>query len=178
MFKKPGPEDGRSEPMTDSSERSALSPNHSRTPTTIGPSIQIRGEVLVTGNQGVHIEGRVEGTMSLRDNLLSVGKDGEIKATINARAIFVAGKVEGDLTGDEQVVVRSSGNVRGNIAAPRVTLEDGCKFKGSIDMGGEPSAARASESSSTSEKTADVVSAAGASGDASSGGWPGRIPSP
>jgi len=112
-----------------------------RTSTTIGPTIQIHGDVLVTGQQAVHIEGRVEGTISLSDNILSVGKSGQVNATVNARAIFVAGTVTGDLKGDEQIVVQSSGIVCGNIVAPRVTLEDGCKFKGSIDMDMKPRAA-------------------------------------
>jgi cytoskeletal protein CcmA (bactofilin family) len=122
-----------------------------RTQTTIGPTIEIHGDVRVNGTQNVHIEGRVEGTISLNDNILSVGKEGQINATINARAIFVGGKVEGDLNGDEQVVIHGSGNVRGNIAAPRVTLEDGCKFKGSIDMDGKPSAALRTKNDSRSE---------------------------
>ena len=55
-------------------------------------------------------------------------------ATVNARVINVEGRVEGDLHGEEQVVLKRSANVQGNITAPRVTLEDGAKFKGSIDM--------------------------------------------
>ncbi len=159
MFKKSESEDGRTEPMIHGSEQRMLPTTRSRTPATIGPSIQISGDV--TGNEDVRVEGRVEGTISLSDNSLTVGKEGQINATVNARTIFVEGKVEGDLMGDEQVVVHNSGNVRGNIVAPRVTLEDGCKFKGSIDMDVEPSAARASESSSRSEKIADIKSAAG-----------------
>ena len=176
MFKKHEPEDGRTEPMIHSSEQSMSPTTRSRTPATIGPSIQISGDVLVTGDEDVRIEGRVEGTISLSDNLLTVSKEGQIKATVTARAIIVGGKVEGDLKGDEQVVVQSSGNVRGNIVAPRVTLEDGCKFKGSIDMDVEPSAARASKSSSSSEKIANIKPAAGGSGDASSGGGLGKVP--
>ncbi len=165
MFKKHEPKDSQTEPMIHSSEQSMLPTTRSRTPATIGPSIQISGDVLVIGNEDVRIEGRVEGTISLSDNILTVGKEGQIKATINARAIFVEGKVEGDLKSDEQIVVHSSGNVRGNIAAPRVTLEDGCKFKGSIDMDVEPSTARASGHSGRSEKIAEIKSAAGGSGD-------------
>ncbi len=175
MFKKHEPEDGRTEPMIHSNDNSMLPTTRSRTPATIGPSIQISGDV--TGNEDVRIEGRVEGTVSLSDNILTVGKEGQINATVNARAIFVEGKVEGDLKGDEQVVVHSSGNVRGNIVAPRVTLEDGCKFKGSIDMDVEPSAARVPGSSAgRSEKIADIKSAAGAGGDTSSGGGLGKAP--
>ena len=37
------------------------------------------------------------------------------------------------------MIISNSGNVRGNLVAPRVTLEDGAVFKGSIDMDpGEP----------------------------------------
>ena len=174
MFKKHEPEDGRTEPMIHSSDNSMLPTTRSRTPATIGPSIQISGDV--TGNEDVRIEGRVEGTVNLSDNILTVGKEGQINATLNARAIFVEGKVEGDLKGDEQVIVHSSGDVRGNIVAPRVTLEDGCKFKGSIDMDVEPSAARAPGSAGRGEKIADIKSAAGAGGDASSSAVLGKAP--
>ena len=80
------------------------------------------------------MQGRVEGTVSLKQNNVIVGKEGRIKANVYARVIEIEGQVEGDLHGDEQVIVRRSGNIRGNVVAPRVTLEDGCKFKGSIDM--------------------------------------------
>jgi len=173
MFKKHEAEDGRIEPMNHGSEQSMLPKTTPiRTQATIGPSIQISGDVLVSGNEGVRIEGRVDGTISLNNNILTVGKEGQIKATI----IFVEGKVEGDLKGDEQIVIRSSGDVHGNIVAPRVTLEDGCKFKGSIDMDVELSAARVSGSASRSEKIASIKSAAGGSGDASSGGGLGKVP--
>lgn len=176
MFKKSEAQDGRSEPMIHSSEQNMLPTTHSREPATIGPSIQITGDVIVSGNQNVHIEGRVEGTISLSGNILSVGREGQINATINARAVFVGGKVEGDLKGDEQVVIHSSGDVRGNIVAPRVILEDGCKFKGSIDMDVAPSAAHASKSFSRSEKISEVKSTAGGSDNISSGGDFGKAP--
>ena len=177
MFKKHEAEDGGTASVNYSSEQSMLPKTPIRTQATIGPSIQISGDVLVTGNEGVRIEGRVDGTISLNNNILTVGKEGQIKATIDARAIFVEGKVEGDLKGDEQIVMHSSGDVRGNIVAPRVTLEDGCKFKGSIDMDVEPSAARAPGHSDKREKIANIKSAAGSSGDASSGGGLGKVPS-
>jgi len=174
MFKKPETEDSRTEPMMPSTEQSMLPKTRSRAAATIGPSIQISGDV--TGNEDVRIEGRVEGTISLADNVLTIGKEGQINATVTARAIFVEGKVEGDLKSDEQVVVQSSGSVRGNIVAPRVTLEDGCKFKGSIDMDVEPSSSRASGGSGRSEKIADIKSAAGGSADGPTVGGLGKAP--
>lgn len=178
MFKKSDLYEDRAKPLTQGSEQNSPPKTSGRTPTTIGPTIKIIGDVLVTGNQGVHIEGQVEGTISLSDNILSVGKEGQINATINARAIFIAGKVDGDLKGEEQVVIQSSGNVRGNIVAPRVTLEDGCTFKGSIDMDVKPSEARASKHSGKNEKIADINLATGGSGDASSKAGLGPHPIP
>ena len=99
---------------------------------TIGPSISIRGDV--SREEDLIVRGQVEGTVTLKENNVIVGKEGRIKANVHARVIEIEGQVEGDLHGDEQVVVRRSGNIRGNVVAPRVTLEDGCKFKGSIDM--------------------------------------------
>ena len=98
----------------------------------IGPSITIKGEV--SGEEDLLIEGKVEGTISMKDQQVSVGKSGEVLADIDARVVTVDGNVTGDILGSEKVVVSKSGNVKGNIVAPRVTLEDGAIFKGSIDM--------------------------------------------
>ena len=107
----------------------------------IGPSIRIKGEV--TGEEDLLIQGKVEGTISLKDQELSVGESGRVTADITARVVKIEGEVTGDITGSEKVVIARSGNVRGNIVAPRVTLEDGAIFKGSIDMDpGETVAAR------------------------------------
>ncbi len=98
----------------------------------IGPSITIKG--TIQGAENLVIEGRVEGSVDLPDNDLTVGESGQVSADLNAKVVNVQGQVDGDITGKEKVVVAKSGRVRGNIVAPRVTLEDGAKFKGSIDM--------------------------------------------
>ena len=98
----------------------------------IGPSITIKGEV--TGEEDLLIHGRVEGTINLSGNQVSVGESGQVCADIHAKVVKIDGKVTGDITGIEKVVISKSGNVHGNIVAPRVTLEDGAIFKGSIDM--------------------------------------------
>jgi cytoskeletal protein CcmA (bactofilin family) len=98
----------------------------------IGPGIHIIGEV--TGEDNILIEGKVEGKIDLTDNEVTVGNSGRVNADVIAKTVKVAGQVRGDISGKEKVVISQSGNVRGNIIAPRVTLEDGAKFKGSIDM--------------------------------------------
>jgi cytoskeletal protein CcmA (bactofilin family) len=98
----------------------------------IGSSISIKGDL--TGEEDLSIEGKLEGKVELRRNSVTVGKNGRIKGDIYGKTITVEGTVEGNLYGEEQLIVRRSGTVRGNIIAPRVALEDGSNFKGSIDM--------------------------------------------
>ena len=105
---------------------------------TLGESIRVQGEIH--GDEDLIIEGEVDGSVHLDKHSVTVGRSGRVKADIHGRTLVVEGKVQGNLFADEQVVVRSSGEVRGNITSPRVSLEDGSKFKGSIDM--EPRGAR------------------------------------
>jgi len=102
-------------------------------PATIGPSISIRGEV--TGDEDLLIQGRVDGSVDLKQHSVTVGPEGKVKAGIAGRIVVVEGSVEGDLRADEKVILRSSASVQGDISAPRVVLEDGARFRGGVDMG-------------------------------------------
>ncbi len=99
----------------------------------IGSSITIRGEV--SGTQDVVIKGRIEGQISLTGCNITVGKEGRIKADLLAKAIQVDGFVDGLLRGEEQILLSQTGRVRGKLIAPQVVLEEGCNFKGTVDMG-------------------------------------------
>lgn len=100
---------------------------------TIGRSITIRGEV--SGDEDLLIQGRVDGSVNLKQHSVTVGSEGEVKADITARVVTVEGSVEGNLTADEQVILRGSALVQGDIVSPRVVLEDGARFRGGVDMG-------------------------------------------
>lgn len=108
--------------------------SQSRQLATIGPSIHIKGEL--TGEEGLIIDGQVEGTINLKNNDLIIARNGQIHANVYAKSITIEGKLQGDLNGKEKVIIRASGDVLGNIISPRVVLEDGARFKGSIDMQG------------------------------------------
>jgi len=104
----------------------------------IGRDISITGDI--SGSENLMIEGRVDGKILLDNHEVDIGESGKVNADITAKVIRIAGEVRGDLTGTEKVIISASGNVHGNIVAPRMTLEDGAIFKGSIDMDpGEPS---------------------------------------
>jgi len=178
MWRKTDNEPERSSPSPSSSTPSSPSgpPPRSRggERAVIGPSISIQGDV--TGEEDLVVQGRVEGKIDLKQHNVTIGKDGRVKADIYGRVIEVEGEVRGNLFGDEQIVVSQSGQVIGNITAPRVTLADGCRFKGSIDM--EPKSrgrdtrsqgapAASGTSSSAAPSTASAAAASGTSAGAS-----------
>lgn len=117
----PAPAPSMAEPARRSTERA-----------TIGPSIFIKGDL--TGDEDLVIEGRVEGKVDLKQNNVTVGRNGRVRADVFGRIVTIEGEVDGNVFAQEQAILRQSGAIRGNIAAPRVILEDGSRFKGSIDM--------------------------------------------
>jgi len=98
----------------------------------IGRSIQINGDLR--GDEDLLIEGDVSGTVELTNSNLKIGKEGRVRADVYAKAIAVDGTTEGDLFASERVTIHVNAQVRGNITAPRVGIEEGARFKGSIEM--------------------------------------------
>ena len=133
MFRKPEIETPRDRiepaPAAAPAERE---PQQARTAAVIGSTIRIKGDI--SGDENLTVDGTVEGTISVKQHVLQVGKSGRVNADVFAKAIRIEGHVEGNLRAEEQVLLRSSGVVRGNISSPRLTMEDGCSFKGSVDM--------------------------------------------
>ena len=105
----------------------------------IGKSVVIKGEL--NGSEDLTIEGQVEGKIELRQNVLTIGANGRIKAQVFAKSVIILGEVTGNVTASEKVDLRDNGSVDGDIAAPRVAIAEGAHFRGSIDMqraGGKP----------------------------------------
>ena len=101
-------------------------------PVNIGKSVVIKGEL--TGSEDLTIEGHVEGKIELRQNVLTIGPNGRIKAQVFAKSVIILGEVTGNVTASEKVDLRDNGAVDGDIAAPRVAIAEGAHFRGSIDM--------------------------------------------
>jgi cytoskeletal protein CcmA (bactofilin family) len=106
----------------------------------IGGSLRFTGDI--SGEEDLLVMGSLEGTVTVKSSTVTVGRGGTIKGNVYAKNIIVEGDVHGDLLGGEQVIVRKTGLVRGNITAPIVSLDAGAKLKGTIDM--DPSSAEAS----------------------------------
>jgi len=98
----------------------------------IGQGVTIAGEVKA--ETSLKVEGRIEGRSVQCTEELEVAESGQVIANIIAKVVKISGRVSGDIGGSERVVITRSGRVQGNIVAPRVQLEDGALFRGSIDM--------------------------------------------
>src|SRR5262245_33414712 len=112
--------------------RAEASQNRERDNVNIGKSVVIKGEL--NGSEDLTIEGQVEGTIQLRDHVLTIGANGRIKAQVFAKAVIVLGEVTGNVTASDKVDIRDNGSVDGDIVAPRVAIAEGAHFRGSVDM--------------------------------------------
>ncbi len=98
----------------------------------IGKSVVIKGEL--NGSEDLTIEGHVEGTIQLRDHVLTIGPNGRIKAQVFAKSVIVLGEVTGNVTASDKVDIRDNGSVDGDIVSPRVAIAEGAHFRGAVDM--------------------------------------------
>jgi cytoskeletal protein CcmA (bactofilin family) len=98
----------------------------------IGKSVIIKGDL--SGSEDLTLEGQVEGKIELRQNVLTIGPNGRIKAAVFAKTVIIQGEVQGDITASERIDIRDAGSVDGDLSAPRIAIADGAHFRGSIDM--------------------------------------------
>ena len=99
---------------------------------TISKGLIVKGEI--TGTESLFIDGKVEGSISLPGNRVTVGRNGQVSASIAAREIVILGKVRGNAAASDRVDIRAEGALTGDVAAARISIEDGAFFKGGIDI--------------------------------------------
>jgi cytoskeletal protein CcmA (bactofilin family) len=115
-------------------------PRNGFDPSRIGKSFRIKGDI--NGSGELYIDGRVEGTVHLPVDRVTVGPNGTAAADITAAEVFVLGSVHGKLMASERVDIRKDGSVTGDVSAARISIEDGAVFSGRIDVGKSKIASR------------------------------------
>lgn len=116
-------------------ENTAMSAPLSNDLAQIGKSVVIKGEV--SGSEDLYVDGQVEGSIALKGNSLTVGPNGQIKASVESRVIVVQGKVEGNVQASDRVELRKSAVVTGDISTQRISIEEGAYLKGKVDIQGK-----------------------------------------
>ena len=132
----PTPEPVRPTPVQPSIETPRATPSSSASAAgeqaSISKGLSIKGEI--TGTESLFIDGKVEGSINIPGNRVTVGKNGVVSASISAREIVVLGKLKGNVTATDRVDIRAEGALTGDVAAARISIEDGAFFKGGIDI--------------------------------------------
>lgn len=97
-----------------------------------GKSIKIHGDL--TGQEDLTIDGEVEGRVYLKDHNLTIGSSGKIQGEIFAKNVMIQGEVRGNVVAYGKLEISPSGFLQGDIVAPKVSIAEGARFKGSVDM--------------------------------------------
>ncbi len=98
----------------------------------ISKGLFVKGEI--SGTESLYIDGKVEGAISLPGNRVTVGRNGQVGANVTAREVVVLGKIRGNVSASDRVDIRAEGSLSGDVAAARISIEDGAFFKGGIDI--------------------------------------------
>jgi len=124
----------------------------------IGKSVMVKGEL--SGSEDLYVDGEVEGSIELHDYNLTVGPNGRIRASINAKEVIIQGRVDGNVTGIDRVELRKSAVLAGDIVTQRIVIEDGAYFKGGIDIrkGGQPTQTQQTQSKPNGKDESVTVS--------------------
>jgi len=99
---------------------------------SIGRSLTIKGEI--SGAESLYIDGRIEGTINIPDHRVTVGRNGNVTADVNAREVVIMGKVHGNVICSDRLDIRSEGSVTGDVVVQRISVEDGAILKGSVQV--------------------------------------------
>ena len=99
---------------------------------TIGRSLVIKGEV--TGGESLYIDGRIEGSITVSDHRVTIGRNGSVAANIAAREVVIMGKVQGNIQCSDRLDIRGEGSLTGDVITQRISVEDGAILKGSVQV--------------------------------------------
>ncbi len=99
---------------------------------TIGKGLFIKGEI--SGSESLFIDGKVEGSINLPGNRVTIGRNGQVAANVNAREVVILGKIRGNISTSDRVDIRAEGSLTGDVTAARISIEDGAFFKGGIEL--------------------------------------------
>jgi cytoskeletal protein CcmA (bactofilin family) len=126
------PEPPRPAPVTPVHDQASRAGATAGDQAVIGKGLFVKGEI--TGTESLYIDGKVEGSISLPENRVTVGRNGQVTASITAREVVVLGKVRGNVSASDRVDIRAEGALSGDVTAARISIEDGAFFKGGIDI--------------------------------------------
>ena len=110
------------------------------------------------------LEGQFKGSIQAAEYTVVIGSNGLADGDITAKNLLVKGKVVGEISVADRIIIAKTATIVGNLQAARVELENGAKYKGIIEIDPIEQEATATDSASDAsiEESAPSVSAASA----------------
>ena len=102
----------------------------------IGKSVSIKGEL--SGSEDIVVDGRLEGSIQLSGNNLTVGPNGHVQANVTARNVTVAGALQGNIQASERTELQKTAVVNGDVQTRRIAIEEGAYFRGKLEILTDP----------------------------------------
>ena len=82
----------------------------------------------------LRVDGHLTGTVTSDGGTLIVGTNGQVDANISVGVATVNGVINGDVVASEKIQLGRTARVTGNIATPRLVIEEGAIFEGGCSM--------------------------------------------
>ena len=112
--------------FNNSSNKGSSNRKSNSTTTIITEGATFKGEISLQCD--IYIDGHFEGTLESQ-NVVTVGKNGEIKGDVHAGHLVVQGIVEGTVDA-ARVEIKGSGRIRGTVVSSEMTIEEKGLFEG------------------------------------------------
>jgi cytoskeletal protein CcmA (bactofilin family) len=97
----------------------------------VGKSVAFKGELLSA--EDMTLDGRVEGTIQVRDHSLTIGPDADIRADIVGKIVIIRGQVKGQILASEKIHLHETASVEGNVSSPTIVIADGAQVEGQLE---------------------------------------------
>ncbi len=117
------------DPLAYAPQEESYQPASSEPETVIGENVSIKG--TLSFETLLRIDGTFEGDLESGGDLI-VGPKGYVKAHIDLKNALIAGKVEGNITVKEKLALRGRAEVRGDITAPLLSIDEGVSIIGQV----------------------------------------------
>ena len=82
----------------------------------------------------LRVDGHLTGSVTSDGGTLIVGTNGQVDANVSVGVATVNGVINGDVIATEKIQLGRTARVMGNIATPRLVIEEGAVFEGGCNM--------------------------------------------
>lgn len=97
----------------------------------LSSDVEIKGNLKFTGE--LTFEGKIDGEIQT-EGTLNLGDSAVVNGNINAQAVVVRGKVNGNIVAKDKIDIKTKAELFGDIRASKLSVEEGVTFVGKAEV--------------------------------------------